>query len=335
MSENENCSACEAGDDESRLSRRHFLYGTAGAVLLSHIPAAFAAPNTVAASGIPYRRFANKVDVSAICLGGYHIGLQRDEQESIKIIRTAIDSGINFMDNCSSYNGGESELRMGKALRDDYRSRVFLMTKIDSRDCQSAAAEINQSLRRLQTDSLDLLLLHDIKMHDPDRIFAEQGAIHAVLDARKDGKVRFIGFSGHKNPAIHMKMLDVATAHGIKVDAVLMPINLMDAHFQSFETAVLPRLHKENITVLGMKPMCGGKLLSTKLVTPIECLHYSLSQRVASVLTGCDSLEILHQAINAAKSFKPLSETEVAALRAKTALAAADGKIEFYKTLWN
>jgi predicted aldo/keto reductase-like oxidoreductase len=302
-------------------------------MLFSQFNSANASPEVV--TGIPRRALGDTgVTVSIVCLGGYHIGVPADEQASTKIIRAAIDSGINFMDNCSSYHSGSSELRMGKALQGGYRERVVLMTKIDSRQRASAAAEIDQCLKRLQTDFIDLMLLHDLKSPDPEKIFDDQGAIHALLQARQAGKIRFIGFSGHKSPAVHLHMLDVAQSNNVKFDAVLMPINLMDAHFESFETQVLPRLRREGIAALGMKPMCGGKLLEENLVTPSECLHYSFSQPVASILTGCDSIEILNQAIALAQGFSQLSETELSALRSKTLVAAAGGKIEYYKTVW-
>ncbi len=266
-------------------------------------------------------------------LGGAHIGRQHDEQESIRIIRTAIDSGINFMDNCWDYNDGRSEERMGKALRDGYRQKVFLMTKIDGRTRQSAALQLDESLRRLQTDHLDLLQFHEtIRMSDAGRIFAPGGALEAVLAARQAGKVRYIGFTGHKSPDIHLHMLETAAAHDFTFDTVQMPLNLMDAHFDSFARRVLPVAVSRHMGVLGMKPMGDGIILESRKVTPLECLHYAMNLPVSVVITGCDSMPIVRQAVDAAKSFQPLNEAQVAAMLARTAPVGGDGKYEKYKT---
>src|SRR5258707_6810135 len=271
--------------------------------------------------------------VSMVGLGGYHIGSQKDEQESIRIIRTAIDNGINFLDNCWDYNGGESEVRMGKALRGGYRQKAFLMTKIDGRTKTAAASQLNESLRRLQTDRIDLLQFHEvIRDSDPDRIFAEGGGMEAVLEAQKTGKIRFIGFTGHKSPDIHLKMLATASKHSFTFDAVQMPLNVMEAHFNSFEKKVLPVLTKGGIGVLGMKPMGDPFILRSKTVTPIECLHYAMNLPTSVVITGCDSLPILQQAVDTARSFQPMNSSQVAALLAKTAKAAEAGQFELYKT---
>ena len=271
--------------------------------------------------------------VSAIGLGGFHIGQQADEGESIRIIRTAIDRGITFLDNCWDYNGGASEERMGKALRDGYRDKVFLMTKIDGRTRELAARQIDESLRRLGTDRLDLLQMHEtIRLEDPDRVFAEGGAIEAMTAAQKAGKVRFLGFTGHKDPTVHNRMLDVAKAHGLRFDAVQMPLNPMDAHFRSFEHEVLPRLVRERIGVLGMKSMGGKVLLDSGAVTPMDCLHYALNLPTSTVITGIDRMEILDQAIDAVRTFRPMDRDVVRALLAKTATAAASGRYELFKT---
>ncbi len=271
--------------------------------------------------------------VSMVGLGGYHLGMQSTEQESIRIIRSGIDSGITFLDNCWDYNGGQSEIRMGKALRDGYRQKAFLMTKIDGRTKQAATQQMEESLRRLQTDHIDLLQFHEvIRDTDPDRIFTKGGGMEAVLEAQKAGKVRYIGFTGHKSPDIHRKMLDTAFAHNFTFDAVQMPLNVMDAHYDSFEKKVLPVLVKHNIGVVGMKPMGDKIILNSKTATPVECLHYAMNLPTSVVITGCDSLEILQQAIRAASSFKPMSPGEVSTLLAKTAPAAAKGEFELYKT---
>jgi predicted aldo/keto reductase-like oxidoreductase len=284
---------------------------------------------------IPYRILGRTGEkVSAIGLGGYHLGRpDLEADESIRIVRSALDEGINFLDNCWDYNGGESEIRMGKALRDGYRQKAFLMTKIDGRDKATATSQINDSLKRLQTDRIDLLQFHEvIRESDPDRIFAAGGALEAVQQARKAGKVRYIGFTGHKSPEVHLKMLATASSHQFRFDAVQMPLNVMDHHFSSFETEVLPVLLKENIGVLGMKPMGDHFILQSKTVTAVECLHYPMNLPTSVVITGCDSLPILEQALNAARSFQPMSKEQVATLLAKTAEAARSGEYELYKT---
>jgi aryl-alcohol dehydrogenase-like predicted oxidoreductase len=273
------------------------------------------------------------VQVSLIGLGGHHIGRQRDENESIKIIRTAIDRGISFLDNSWDYHGGGSEVRMGKALRDGYRDKAFLMTKIDGRTEAEAARQIDQCLKRLQTDHIDLMQHHEIiRMEDPDRIFAADGAAKAVEDARKAGKIRFVGFTGHKDPVVHLRMLEVAEKHGFHFDTAQMPLNLMDAHFRSFAKNVVPALIKQGIAVLGMKSMADGQILKSNTVKPIECLHYAMSLPTSVVITGIDSLAILDQAFEAVRTFQPLSEEQIAALMKRTAQAASEGQFERFKT---
>ena len=286
------------------------------------------------AGEMPYRLLGRTGErVSVLGLGGFHVGGQKDEQESIRIIRTAIDRGINFMDNCWDYHNGGSEVRMGKALRDGYRQKVFLMTKIDGRTRQSAARQIDESLQRLETDHLDLLQFHEvIRLEDPDRIFAPGGGMEAALAAQRAGKVRFLGFTGHKDPLVHLRMLEVAGRHNFRFDAVQMPLNVMDAHFRSFSRQVLPLLVKEQIGVLGMKPMGGGIILNSKAVTPVECLHYAMSLPTSTVITGIDSLEVLRQDLDAAHSFKPLEPEQMAALLRRTAAAASEGQYELFKT---
>jgi aryl-alcohol dehydrogenase-like predicted oxidoreductase len=284
--------------------------------------------------GMPYRPLGRTGEkVSALGLGGFHIGYQRDELESIALIRSAIDRGVTFLDNCWDYNGGASELRMGKALRDGYRQKVFLMTKVDGRTREAAAKQIDESLRRLQTDHLDLLQFHEIiRREDPDRIFAPAGAMEAFQAARQAGKLRFIGFTGHKDPLVHLRMLEVAAQHNFRFDAVQMPLNVMDAHFRSFQRQLLPVLVKDEVGVLGMKSMGSGVILQSKTVTPRECLLYALNLPTSTVITGIDSLPLLEQALEAARSFKPMSREEVAALLSRTAQAAAAGQYEPFKT---
>lgn len=271
--------------------------------------------------------------VSVIGLGGHHIGRQKDEQDSIKIIHSAIDRGINFMDNCWDYHDGGSEVRMGKALRDGYRQKVFLMTKIDGRTKQAAAKQIDESLQRLQTDHVDLMQFHEVlRMEDPDRIFAPGGAMEAMLEAQKAGKVRYIGFTGHKDPLVHLRMLEVADQNGFRFDTVQMPLNVMDAHFRSFGHQVLPVLVKNQIGVLGMKSMGDQIILKSNTVKPIECLHYAMNLPTSVVITGIDSLQILDQAFEAARTFQPMSQEQVSALLARTTQAAAKGQYELFKT---
>jgi predicted aldo/keto reductase-like oxidoreductase len=285
-------------------------------------------------NGIPYRKLGRTgAVVSAVGLGGSHIGRQREEEESIRIVRTALDRGINFLDNCWDYNGGASEVRMGKALRDGYRDKAFLMTKIDGRDKATAAKQIDESLQRLQTDHVDLMQFHEIiRMDDPDRIFAEGGAMEAMLEAQKAGKVRHIGFTGHKSPEIHLRMLEVADAHHFAFATAQMPLNVMDAHFNSFEKKVLPELVKRGMGALGMKPIGGGELLKSKTVSATECLQYAMSLPVSVTITGCDSMAILEQALELAGNFKPLKKAEIAAVLEKSAPAAGEGSFELYKT---
>jgi aryl-alcohol dehydrogenase-like predicted oxidoreductase len=272
--------------------------------------------------------------VSAIGVGGWHLALPKvDEDLAIRIVRTALDRGINFLDNCWDYNDGESERRMGRALLDGYRDHAFLMTKIDGRTKQEAARQLDESLRRLQVDTIDLVQHHEIlRFEDPHRIFDVTGANAALVEAQQAGKIRYIGFTGHKDPRIHLYMLEVATQHGFKFDAVQMPLNVMDAHYRSFGQMVVPELVKQGIGVLGMKSMANGILLRSKTVTPIECLHYALNLPTSVVITEMDRLDILNQAIEAVETFHPLSEAEVNAILAKTADAAATGLYEPFKT---
>jgi predicted aldo/keto reductase-like oxidoreductase len=312
------------------MDRRRFLHTVGATTLVASLDKKFG----YAAETVPMRELGRTgAKISIVGLGGYHLGNQADEQESIRIIRTGLDSGINFLDNCWDYNGGQSEIRMGKALRDGYRQKAFLMTKIDGRTKKAATEQLDESLRRLQTDHFDLLQFHEvIRDTDPDRIFASGGGMEAVLEAKKQGKVQYIGFTGHKSPAIHLKMLETAFAHQFTIDAVQMPLNVMDAHFDSFEKKVLPVLVEHGIGVLGMKPMGDKLILNSKTATPIECLHYAMNLPTSVVITGCDSLKTLQQALEAARSFKPMSPGEVATLLAKTAPAAGQGEFERYKT---
>jgi predicted aldo/keto reductase-like oxidoreductase len=272
--------------------------------------------------------------VSAIGLGGWHLALKHvDERTSLRIVRSAIDRGITFLDNSWDYNEGQSELRMGKVLKEGYRDKVFLMTKIDGRSKREATRQLNQSLRRLQTDRIDLVQHHEIlRFEDPHRVFDPEGANAALVEARDAGKLRYIGFTGHKDPHIHLHMLEVAGENGFAFDTVQMPLNVMDAHYRSFEKLVLPELVKQQIGVLGMKPIANGLILKSRVVTAIECLHYALNLPTSVVITGCDSMEILDQALEALRTFHPMTGDEVQALLARTAKAASSGEFELFKT---
>ncbi len=271
--------------------------------------------------------------VSAIGLGGFHIGKQKDPAESEKIIRTAIDRGITFMDNCWDYNDGISEVRMGWALKDGYRDKVFLMTKIDGRPGKEFTKQLEESMGRLQVDMVDLVQFHEcLRMEDPDRIFKEGGALDAAIAAQKAGKIRYIGFTGHKDPAVHLRMLAMAKERGFQFATAQMPINVMDAHFRSFTKEVVPVAIKQGVGVLAMKTFGDHFILDTKLVEPIEMLHYSLSLPVSVVITGIDSMEILDQACEAAKTFQPMSQAKIDAMLAKTKDAASKGEYELFKT---
>ena len=274
--------------------------------------------------------------VSVIGMGGAHLSKKPlDEKGATRLIHAALDRGINFLDNCWDYGGGNSEKWMGSALaQGGYREKAFLMTKLDGRTAKSATDQLDESLRRLRTDHIDLVQFHEIiRFDDPDRIFAEGGALEALVAARKAGKVRFIGFTGHKDPRIHLYMLEVARNHGFQLDTVQMPLNVMDAHFRSFSRQVVPEAVKQHIGILAMKTMGDGVILkSGAQVTPIECLHYAMNLPTSVVITGIESEKILDQALEAARTFKPMSATEVAALLEKTKSLAANGAYELFKT---
>jgi predicted aldo/keto reductase-like oxidoreductase len=290
---------------------------------------------TTTPADMPYRVLGRTGErVSAIGLGGWHLGLKHVEEPlSIRIIRTAIDHGITFLDNSWDYNEGKSELRMGKALKGSYRDKVFLMTKIDGRSKKEAARQLDESLRRLQTDRIDLVQHHEIlRYEDPHRIFDEEGANAALVEARHAGKLRYIGFTGHKDPHIHLHMLEVAQENGFTFDTAQMPLNVMDAHYRSFAKLVVPELVKQEIGVLGMKALANGIILKSKTVTATECLHYALNLPTSVVITGCDSMKILEQALEAARTFRTMGEAEVEALLRKTAKAASKGEFELFKT---
>ncbi len=304
-----------------------------GSAALAQSPAP-RATTRAEAPGMLYRELGKTGErVSAIGLGGANVGIQPTPEESIRLIRAAIDRGITFMDNSWDYNGGLSEVRMGQALANGYRDKVFLMTKMDGRTKASYNKQLEESMGRLRADMIDLVQFHEvIRMEDPDRIFAEGGAIEAAVAAQKAGKIRYIGFTGHKDPAVHLRMLEVAQKHNFHFDTVQMPINVMDAHFRSFAKEVMPVANQQGIAVLAMKTFGGGPIIKSNTVQPMEMLQYSLSQPVSVVITGIDSTPILDQALEAARAFKPLTGEQTAALLARTREAAGDGRYERFKT---
>jgi aryl-alcohol dehydrogenase-like predicted oxidoreductase len=320
--------------------RRDFLKQTALFATLAAsqgiLPSVLAAAPTTPAnpSDMIYRTLGRTGEkISAIGLGGAHLGIPKNEQDAIRLIRTAIDRGITFMDNSWDYHNGESERRLGKALRDGYRNKVFLMTKFDGRTKAAAAQQIDESLKRLQTDHRDLLQVHEvIRLEDPDRVFAPGGAIEALLDARKTGKTRYVGFTGHKDPFVHLRMLDTAAKHNFRFDAVQMPLNPLDAHFRSFHDQVLPILVREQIGVLGMKPLANGIIPQNNIASTADCLHYALTLPTSTVITGMESLQALDRVLDAVRTFKPLTPDQITALLARTAQAAATGRYEPFKT---
>jgi len=285
---------------------------------------------------IPKRRLGRTNEsVSMIGMGGFHLGLPHvAEADAIKLIHAGVDRGITFLDNCWDYNAGTSERRMGRALSvGGYRDRVFLMTKIDGRTKASAREQIDQSLARLLTDRVDLLQFHEnIRPDDADRIFAPGGAIEAALEAKQAGKIRYIGFTGHKDPAFHLHMIEVARKNDFIFDTVQMPLNVMDAHFRSFEKLVIPVAQRSDMGILAMKTFGDGHIVKTGILPAIDMLHYGLNLPVSVVITGIDRTEILDQAIEAATTFAPLSAADVERILAKSAEPARDGATELYKT---
>jgi predicted aldo/keto reductase-like oxidoreductase len=286
----------------------------------------------MADSAIPQRRFGRHADlVSSIGLGGYHLGTIRTQKEAITLLRTAVDAGLTFMDNAWDYNDGVSEERMGRALK-GYRDRVFLMTKVctHGRDGRTAIRQLEQSLKRLQTDHLDLWQIHEcVYDDDPDLHFAPGGVVEALDKARAQGKVRYVGFTGHKDPAIHLRML----AHDYPFDSCQLPLNGFDASFRSFEQQVLPELNRRGIAPIGMKSLGGkGAPVRKKAVKVADALRYAMSLPVATTVSGIDSMKVLEQNLKIASGFEPMNPAEMAAFRAHAARWAADGRFELYKT---
>jgi uncharacterized protein len=282
---------------------------------------------------IPHRPFGRHrdVSVSALCLGGYHLGQMTSAREAVRIVHAAIDAGVTFMDNAWEYNEHESEIRMGRAIA-DRRDRVFLMTKVctHGRNAKVAMRQLDESLRRLETDYLDLWQVHEcVYYNEPDLHFARGGVVEALDRAKKAGKVRFVGFTGHKDPDIHLQML----SHGYPFDACQLPLNVFDATFRSFERRVLPELLRQGIAPLGMKSLCGtGAPVKKRAVTVEDALRYAMSLPVATTVSGIDSMRVLKQNLRIASGFKPLSDTQMERLRRRVAAFASDGRFEHHKT---
>jgi predicted aldo/keto reductase-like oxidoreductase len=316
------------------MNRRDALLGlmAIGASSSSGQPAGKAAGN----SDSPQMRVLGRTGekVSSIGLGGSHIGKPDvTDADAVRFIRAFLDRGLNFLDNSWDYNDGRSEIRMGNALRDGYRRKAFLMTKFDGRTKDSATRQIDESLKRLQTDHVDLLQCHEvIRFDDPDRFFAPDGAAEALLAAKKAGKTRYIGFTGHKDPHIHLYMLESAKKYNFTFDTIQMPINVMDTYFRSFGKLVLPEAQRLGMGILAMKSLGSGAILKSGMVSPIECLRYTLSQPVSVVITGIDKQSVLDQALHLAGSFQPLSKVETAELLSKAGPAAVRGEYELFKT---
>lgn len=317
------------------IKRREFLGGTAASFLALSWSMTNSQNRVSTQTGqIPYRTLGSTGEkVSCIGLGGYHLGQSHlQESDAIRLFHAAVDRGINFSDNSWDYNQGESERRVGKALR-GYRDRVFVMTKFDGRTKGSALQQLDESLQRLQVDHVDLWQFHEnIRLEDPDRFFANGGAVEAMHQAKRAGKIRYTGFTGHKDPSVHLRMLELADKHNFRFDAAQMPLNVMDAHFRSFEKNVMPVLVSKQIAVLGMKSMGDKNILASKKVTPLECLQYALTLPTSVVITGIDSMPILDQAFDAANSYSKLTQSDIAAILNKTAEVAMDGKYEPFKT---
>ena len=285
----------------------------------------------MASSLVPTRPFGSTgLQVSILALGGWHVGAQKTERLSTRLVQTAVDGGVTFMDNAWDYHAGLSEERMGKALV-GRRDQVFLMTKVctHGRGAKVAMRQLEDSLRRLKTDHLDLWQIHEVSFdNEPAMHFARGGVVEALDRAKTQGKVRFVGFTGHKDPRLHLEML----SHGYPFDACQMPLNCFDGSFRSFEHQVLPELQRQGIAAIGMKSFCGdARALKAGVATPQEMLRYTLSLPIATLVSGIDSLEVLEQNLAVARGFRPMAESRRAALRRRVAGVAADGRFELFK----
>lgn len=310
----------------SSSTRREFLqYSATGAAALALSPHV----GNAETGGVPMRNFGKTGEkVSMLGLGGHHIGQIEDDQESIRLIREAIDAGVTFLDNAWEYHDGRSEELVGRALQDGYRERVFLMTKHHGRERKVAQQHLEDSLRRLKTDVIDLWQFHEVVYDNDPKMIFEQGAIEFAQEAKQQGKIRYIGFTGHKDPAIFKDML----SRDFPWDSVQMPVNALDPHFRSFIKEILPILTERGIAPIAMKTMASGFLLEPKVVTPEEALRFSWSQPVATLVSGMKTSEILRKNITLAQNFVPIPEAEQTALLARTREVALAGKYEPFKS---
>ncbi len=323
-------------ENRKGFTRRRFVKASAAVVTASFVARPGLASSRKSQGGesesVPHRPLGKTgALVSCLGVGGYHLGSVKEERESTELVARALDAGVNFFDNCWEYHDGVSEERLGAALKGK-RDKAFVMTKVctHGRGKDVAMKQLEESLRRLQTDHVDLWQIHEVVYwNDPELIFAPNGAAEALLAAKQQGKVRFVGFTGHKNPAIHLKML----AHDFPFDTVQMPLNALDATFRSFQQQVLPEAKKRRVAVLGMKSLGGsGEIAVNGAVTPEEGLRYAMSLPVATTISGMDSLVVLEQNLNVARGFQPFGEQEMAALRERVRPLAADGRYELFKT---
>lgn len=324
------------------MDRRDFLIAATAAAASATVQASAQSPavERPRSPDMLYRQLGTTGEaISAIGVGGGHIGGQKEAADGIRLVREAINRGITFMDNCWDYGDGLAEVRMGQALRNGDRQKVFLMTKMDGRTADSYNKQLEQSLGRLQTDVIDLVQFHEvIRMEDPDRIFAAGGAIEAAVAARQAGKIRYIGFTGHKDPAVHLRMLEIAKKHRFHFDTVQMPVSVMDAHFRSFTREVLPVALEQGIGVIAMKTMGGGGgaagsiILRSRTVDAAEALRYALSQPISVAVLGIDSTGIIDAALAVTSHFTPMTEAEMEEILGRTRAAASDGRYEVFKT---
>jgi uncharacterized protein len=286
-------------------------------------------------NGMPYRTLGRTGErVSLLALGGFHMGMPGvEEADAIRIMRTAADEGVNFFDNAWNYYGGLSEERMGKALKDGYRDKVFLMTKTMARDRAKAESDLEMSLRRLDVDVIDLWQMHQMVTLEEVAAVYKAGPLEVAIKAREAGKIRYIGFTGHYTPETHTEMI----GRGFEWDTVQMPLSVLDYHYRSFQEAVLPLANEKNLGVIAMKTLGGfpESIMSTGKVTARECMHYAMSLPVSAVCSGMDTMAVLRENLETAKQFTPMAEEAQAELLARAAEPAADGSLEIYKTRWH
>jgi uncharacterized protein len=301
------------------MDRRTFLQATAALALNSQ---------ALAAKAMPMRRIG-KTDllVSRITVGGYHF-LNNGEEEAVRIVRRAIELGVNFFDSAHKYNAGRSDLAYGKALKGGLRKKVMVMSKAQFREAYSATQQLNETLSRMGTDYLDLWQLHEVVTHEEvDKILAPGGALEAAVKAKKDGKVRYIGFSGHRDPTVHQRML--AAFDGW--DTVQHPVNLIDRHYLSFIDAVIPRARKRGVGVIAMKSNAIGNITKNEVATIPECLRYAWSQDVDTLVSGVRWVKELEENVAACKTFQPMTESQISELLERTKQGPYGQPVEQYK----